>query len=91
MDYQLSDQTLRLSEKVARATMGIDALYVAEKADEDGLVVLNMANVPAEPFASYDEALQALAEISREAMALPEPDRRLYYQQACVSLSSFCR
>ena len=91
MDYQLSDQTLRLSEKVARATMGIDALYVAEKADEDGLVVLNMANVPAEPFASYDEALQALTEISREAMALPEPDRRLYYQQACVSLSSFCR
>ena len=65
MDYQLSDQTLRLSEKVARATMGIDALYVAEKADEDGLVVLNMANVPAEPFASYDEGSTTSRRASR--------------------------
>lgn len=87
----LSDKTIALSVKVARATVGIDALYGAERADEDGLVVLNMANVQPEPFGSYDEALAYLADLAQEAMGLPEADRRLYYTQACTSLASFCR
>ncbi len=89
--FALSDQTIALSVKVARATMGIDALYNAEKGDEDDLVVLNMANVQPEPFGSYDAALDYLADLARETMTLPEADRRLYYAQACTSLASFCR
>ena len=89
--FALSDKTIALSVNVARATVGIDALYHAEKGDEDDLVVLNMANVQPEPFDSYDAALDYLADLAREAMTLPEADRRLYYTQACTSLSSFCR
>ena len=89
--FALSDKTIALSVKVARATVGIDALYHAEKGDEDDLVVLNMANVQPEPFDSYDAALDYLADLAREAMTLPEADRRLYYTQACTSLASFCR
>ncbi len=89
---ELHAKTLRLSEKVARATMGIDALYRAEGKgeDDDGLVVLNMAQVQPEPFEDYAAARDALADLAREALSLPEPDRRLYYTQACTSLSSFC-
>ncbi len=89
--FALSDKTIDLSVKVARATMGIDALYNAEKGNEDELVVLNMGNVQPEPFDTYDDALVCLADIAREAMGLPEADRRLYYTQACTSLASFCR
>lgn len=42
----LSDKTLALSEKVAHATMGIDALYRQEtgaESDREGLVVVQMA------------------------------------------------
>ena len=77
--FALSDKTIALSVNVARATVGIDALYHAEKGDEDDLVVLNMANVQPEPFDSYDAALDYLADLAREAMTLPEADRRLYY------------
>ena len=55
----LSDKTLALSEKVAHATMGIDALYRQEtgaESDREGLVVVQMAEVSPMPFASYGEA-----------------------------------
>lgn len=94
MNYALSDKTMEYSEKVAKATMGIDALYRKEMdlTDlHDGLVVLNMADVPSEPFTDYKDAQEMLGELSKEAMALPEADRRLYYTQACTSLWSFCQ
>ena len=93
MDYALSDQTLAFSEDVARTTMGIDALYRRETGMSDlhdGLVVLNMANVQPSPFESYEQAQAHLADLARDAMRLPEADRRLYYTQACTSLWSFC-
>ena len=91
---ELSQKTLYLAEKVAHTTMGIDALYRGEtgaESDRDGLVVLNMANVQPERYADYTAAQQRLAELSAEAMTLPEADRRLYYTQACTSLWSFCQ
>ena len=94
MYYALSDKTLGLSEQVAKATMGVDALYRRETGFtdlHDGLVVLNMANVPPEPFADYAEAQERLSDLARQALSLPEPDRRLYYTQACTSLWSFCQ
>ena len=93
MDYRLSDRTIDLSVDVARATMGIDALYRQETGFSDlhdGLVVLNMCDVQPEPFESYAAAQARLAELSARAFGLPEPDRRLYYTQACTSLWSFC-
>ena len=72
----LSDQTLALSEKVAHATMGIDALYRQEtgaESDREGLVVVQMAEVSPTPFASYSEAQECLAGLAQEALALPWP------------------
>ena len=94
MSYELSDKTIAFSVKVAKATMGVDAVYRKETGLtdlHDGLVVLNMCDVQPEPFESYDEAQEYLAGLSFEAMSLPEPDRRLYYAQACTSLWSFCQ
>ena len=94
MNLELSAKTLQLSEKVARATVGIDALYrveIGSNERKDGLVVLNMGNVQPEKYANYDEAQAHLAELAAEAMTLPEADRRLYYTQACTSLWSFCQ
>lgn len=93
MNMELSAKTIAFSEEVAKATVGIDALYRKEiGADEnrDGLVVLNMSDVQPEPFESYDQAQERMAELGGRALTLPEPDRRLYYTQACTSLWSFC-
>ena len=89
----LSDQTIGLSVRVAEATMGIDMLYRRETGLNDlhdGLVVLNMCDVKPLLFANYDEAQDYMAAIARDALHLPEPDRRLYYTQAATSLWSFC-
>ena len=94
MEFRLSDQTLAFSVDVARATMGVDALYRRETGFtdlHDGLVVLNMANVEPAAYESYQAAQSHLAELAQKALALPEPDRRLYYAQACTSLWSFCQ
>ncbi len=93
MHTHLSDKTLAYSVDIARVTMGVDALYRRECGFSDlhdGLVVLNMCDVPPEPFESYEAAQDRLAGLARGAMALPEADRRLYYTQACTSLWSFC-
>ena len=41
-------------------------------------------------FEDYAQAHAALAELAKKSFSLPEPDRRLYYLQACLSLDSFC-
>jgi hypothetical protein len=43
------------------------------------------------PFASYADARECFADLERRATALPEPDRRRYYAQACHSTLAFMR
>jgi len=85
----LSDATLAYGEDMARALLGVDALYralAAEGEEDDGLVVVNMApDHQPEPFATYAEARERLTELARRAETLPEPDRRIYYDQLCGS------
>src|SRR5690349_24909136 len=82
----LSESTLAYAEELTTALLGVDALYRAESGDADGLVVLNMSTShQPEPFGSYEDARARLAELEWRAAELPEPDRRLYYAQACRS------
>ncbi len=85
----LSDATLAYGEDMARALLGVDALYRAlapEGEQDDGLVVVNMApDHQPERFATYADARAHLAELARRAEALPEPNRRVYYSQLCDS------
>lgn len=87
----LSDATLAYAEELTVALLGVDELYRAESGDADGLVVLNMStsHQPA-PFASYADAREHFTDLERRA-ALPEPDRRRYYAQACQSTLAFMR
>ena len=87
----LSEQTLAFGERIASALLGVDALYRAENADEDGLVVVNMGVglLVADHFVSYNDAAQLFSELKAQAAGLPEPDRRLYYDQVCASTLAF--
>ncbi len=90
---RLSDEALRFGEELASVTLGIDALdrrlhNLAEPAD--GLVVINMGWKKVREFENFAEARSTLGELAKKSFSLPEPDRRLYYLQACVSLDGFC-
>ena len=90
---RLSDESLRFGEELASVTLGIDTLdrrlhHYTEMAD--GLVVINMGWKKVREFESCAEARAALGELARKTFSLPEPDRRRYYLQACLSLDSFC-
>jgi hypothetical protein len=89
----LSETTFAYAEALITALLGVDALYRAEGGDDvDGLVVLNMSIThQPEPFDDYTAARERFAELERRAAALPEPDRRLYYRQACRSTLAFIR
>ena len=90
---KLSDESLRFGEALATVTLGIDALdrrLNTYDDDADGLVVINLGWDKVRAFESYAEARAALAELAKQTFSLPEPDRRLYFLQACVSLDSFC-
>lgn len=88
----ISEATLELGRRAMPAILGVDALYRRESGDGDGLAVLNMDHEGAyapEPFADYGEAFARFEELRREATHLPEPDRRVYYDQLCHSTLSF--
>lgn len=93
----ISDATMRFGESMTTALLGLDALYAAESgksgltgADIERLVVLNMSSTHApDPFAGYAEAMDRFAALRFQAAALPEPDRVVYYQQACDSAIAF--
>jgi hypothetical protein len=88
----LSDAALAYAEELTVALLGVDALYRAESGDADGLVVLNMSNCHRPtPFGSYADAREQFADLEQRATALPEPDRRRYYAQACQSTLAFIR
>lgn len=89
----LSDESLRFGEALATVTLGIDALDRRLRNAQDimdGLVVINMGWKNVAQFEDYAQARAALAELAKQSFSLPEPDRRLYYLQACLSLDSFC-
>lgn len=82
----LSDATLAYAEDVTRALLGVDAIYRAEAGDDEGLVVLNMStSQQPEAYRDYGDARSRFAELGQRASSLPEPDRRLYYDQLCAS------
>lgn len=86
----LSDTTMAYAERLTTALLGVDRLYRAESGDQEGLVVVNMAHAHRpDPFASYPEARDRMAELERIAAGLPEPDRRVYYTQCCQSTLAF--
>jgi hypothetical protein len=87
-----NDRGLACGLRLARALLGVDALYRADSGDADGLVVLNMDSdeaIARENFASYADAVATLADVEAEAASLAEPDRRLYYSQVCRSTMAF--
>jgi hypothetical protein len=90
----LSAETLAYGEDVTRAILGVDALYRAESGDTTGLAVLNMdtegAFIP-DPYPSYEAATERWTALRAEAAALPEADRRTYYDQLAGSTLAFIR
>ena len=87
-----SDATLEYGERTMRALLGTDALYRAESGDPVGLAVLNMDTAGAygpEPFGTYRDAGACFETLRDDAGRLPEPDRRLYYDQLCHSTLAF--
>jgi len=88
----LSAETLAYGRRAACALLGVDALYRVESGDDVGLVVLNMdteGELVAPPLRSYEEARELFEALRRESAALPEPDRRVYYDQLCHSTLAF--
>lgn len=86
------DATLALGRRAMRGLLGVDALYRAESADGDGLAVLNMdlgGAYPPEELASYEDAEAFFQDLRMGAARLPEPDRRVYYDQLCHSTLAF--
>jgi hypothetical protein len=88
----LSEATLEYGARTMQALLGIDRLYRDESGDETGLVVLNMdteGRFPPDRFGGYAEARACFTELEREADALPEDDRKLYYGQLSRSTLAF--
>jgi hypothetical protein len=87
----ISPQTLAYAEQVTTALLGVDALYRRESGDKEGLAVLNMSGGrhTREPFESYGAAAQRFKALQQQAAALPEADRRRYYDQLCHSTLAF--
>lgn len=84
----LDDRTLVFGARIATALVGLDALWQRQFPDDrDGLVILNLSpeSVASAPFTDVAAARAHFRALQQEATALPEPDRRLYYQQVCTS------
>src|SRR5579875_307394 len=73
--------------------LGVDDLVRSSEGHvDDRLVVLNMApDHQPERFSGFDDALARLDDLRRQARELPEDDRRVYYDQLCVSTSALIR
>jgi hypothetical protein len=88
----LSRETIAFSKQLAPVILAVDALFTVETGEPEGLVVQKLKTAedcqPA-PFKQYAEAREALGKLKAEAAGLPEPDRRVYYDQMCRSLLAF--
>lgn len=88
----LSPETLAYGTEVANALLGLDRVYRDESKDPTGLVVLNMdlqARLNPIEFENYSAATHTFERLRERSASLPEPDRRLYYQQLCDSSLAF--
>src|SRR5439155_11080293 len=66
----LGDATLACAEAFTAAPLGIDALYRAESADGDGLVVLTMSTTHRpEPFAGHNDARARFTQLRARGVA----------------------
>lgn len=87
-----SDATLGFGREAMTALLGVDLLYRRESGDEDGLAVLNLDTqheFTGEPYEHYAEATSRFTELRNRTTALPEPDRRVYYEDLCRSTLAF--
>jgi hypothetical protein len=82
----LSNETVEYSKRLAPVIVAVDALYTAETGETDGLIVQTLKtaeNYPPASFKGYADAREVLVKMKAEAAELPEPDRRVYYDQMC--------
>ena len=89
---RLSEATLKYGDRVMRALLGLDALYRRENPDSEGLAVVNLdvaGRYRGEEFANYEDARRLFEGLQRDAVALPELDRRTYYRDLCHSTLAF--
>jgi hypothetical protein len=89
----LSNETMDFGKDLTTALLGLDRLYRAENPGDDaGLVVLDMSfDHQPEAFSDYDDATVRFTELKAQSSGLPEPDRRMYFQQVCDSKLAFIR
>lgn len=90
----LSEPTLAYGRRVMTALLGLDALYRAESHDGEGVAVVNLdldRRYAADAFGSYSDARACFARLLADAAALPEADRRVYYDDLCHSTLAFIK
>ena len=88
----LSNETIEYGKRLTPIILSIDELYTAETGETEGLIVQKLKtseNYQPLPLINYAEAREVLVKIKAEAAGLPEPDRRVYYDQMCHSLLAF--
>ena len=88
----LSDETHAFATKATTALLGLDRLYRDESGDPTGLVVLNMdtaGRFEPDRFQAYEDARACFTELRSNVAAIPEDDRRVYYDQLCHSTLAF--
>jgi hypothetical protein len=88
----LSKEAIEYSKRFTPVILALDELYTAETGEGEGLIVQKLKtaeNYQPAPFKEYPEVREALFKLKAEAAGLPEPDRRVYYDQMCHSLLAF--
>lgn len=88
----LGEATLEYGRRMMTALLGLDALYLKESADGEGLAVVNLdeqRRYAADGFSTYTEAARRFEALRSEARGLPEADRRAYYDALCHSTLAF--
>ena len=88
----LNEVTLGYGRRTMTALLGVDALFRAESGDGEGLAVVNLdtaGQFAPDAFGDYADARRCFEALRRDAAALPEADRRLYYDQLCHSTLAF--
>ena len=76
------------------ALLGVDALYRKESRGKERLVLLNMdteGRYPPDSFDRYGAARACFEGLQADSYLLPEPDRRVYYDDLCSSTLAFIR
>jgi hypothetical protein len=88
----LSETTLAYGNRLASAILALDKVYRLESGDQDGLAVLNMDlehKIQPAALATYSDLRSHFVQLQLETADLPEPDRRVYYDQFCGSMLAF--